>query len=243
MNDIIEGEAVRIVDDATSPETPAVEMPYEGMPPPSNQMQLPPDVAQAMMASAENEGGTITDPALINFLNGLIVQKQAETHPNDSDEVVVDVDEHGNAVPQQDFNGMLRQYEQLNTGGWFDVVARQNVKGWLSQFDISQSLMKSIAGSILVNDQAWYSLMMVPVYKDQSTSPFIRSLDNKALTKLFKRIDLYQMLACQRDDEWSFGFHRNNQPAAVMKIRCEPNLDYITAAGMALATYLRLLSQ
>ena len=247
MSDIIEGEAVRIVDDTPTPEVSVEEarpegMP-EGMPPPPNQMQLPPEIAQALMASAEGEGNVITDQTLIDFLNGLSAQKRAESQLGEGDEVVMDVDENGNAVPRQDVNSMMRQYEQLNTGAQFDVVTRQNVKAWLGRFDISQSLMKSIATTVLVNDQGWYSLMMAPVYKDQPISPFIRSFDNKALTKLFKRLDLYQMLACQNDEEWSFGFHRNNQPAMVIKICREPNLDYEIAAGMAFATYLKQLSQ
>lgn len=209
---------------ATVSSEPIDRLPPE-MPPSPNHMQLDPEIAAALTEAGE--GGVITNQALIDFLNGLSAQKQAEV-----------------AAGGGTADSTLAAYEALQNKDAEEAVARKQAKYWLNKFDIGQSLLKSIANSILVTPEGWYAMMMAPQYHDQPLSPYIRGWDNKAMNKLFKRIDLYHALATYNEPtDWTFGFQRHRHPVMTVKIQRTDNLDYETACGMAFATYLQHLDR
>jgi len=217
------GEAATVSPEPIDMTASSVDMPPPEMPPSPNHIHLDPEIAAALTEAGE--GGVITNQALIDFLNGLSAQKQTEVAAGG-----------GNA------DSTLAAYEALQNKEAEQAVARKQAKYWLNKFDIGQSLLKSIAKSILVTNDGWYAMMMAPQYNDQPLSPYIRGWDNKAMNKLFKRIDLYHALATYNEPtDWTFGFQRLRHPVMTVKIQRIDNMDYETACGMAFATYLQHL--
>jgi hypothetical protein len=196
---------------------------------PPGQIQVPAEVAAAILESTE--GDVLTNQFLIDFLNGLSAQKIAETAAQS---------ENGTS----DLDSTLKAYENLqHPVDQDDVTPRKAVRGWLAKFDISQTLMAAMATSFLVKEEGWDAMMLSPIYRDQGISPYIKGWQNKAMNKVFKRFNLYMVVACEKYDDgvWVFGFKRVDHPDMVIRIARQDDLDYETAAAMAFTTYLRKL--